>query len=98
MESDEDRSANLAVRSHLASGSRSCGLTGSIVPATGPASSAWCPPELAISSFVYALAAALPATNSVLSAGIARAGWPPCTNLLGCRRSAAVVAAGIWLP
>ena len=37
MGSDEDRSANLATRSHLASCSRICGLTGSIVPATGPA-------------------------------------------------------------
>jgi len=29
--------ANLGTRSHLASCSRTCGLTGSIVPARGPA-------------------------------------------------------------
>jgi hypothetical protein len=40
--SDEDRSANLGTRSHLASCSRICGLTGSIVPATGPAPDVWC--------------------------------------------------------
>ena len=42
MGSDEDRSANLATRSHLTSCSRSCGLTGSIVPARGPAPGVWC--------------------------------------------------------
>jgi hypothetical protein len=42
MGSDEDRSTNLTTRSHLASCSRSCGLTGSIVPATGPAPGDWC--------------------------------------------------------
>jgi hypothetical protein len=41
MESEEDRSANLAVRNHLVSCSRTCGLTKSIVPATGPAPGVW---------------------------------------------------------
>jgi hypothetical protein len=37
MGSDEDRPTNLGTRSHLASCSALSGLTGSIVPATGPA-------------------------------------------------------------
>ena len=71
MGSDEDRSANLAARSHLASCSRSCGLTGSIVPARGPAPGVWClSARTRDFPFFYALAAALPATNSVPSASI----------------------------
>jgi len=50
--------------------SRICGLTGSIVPATGPAPGGGvCPPE-PVTSPLYALAAALPATNALPLASI----------------------------
>ena len=57
-------------RDSLMSCSRICGLTGSVVPATGPAPGVGvCPPEPVISP-PYALAAALPATNALPLASI----------------------------
>ena len=70
MGSEEDRSTNLGTRSHLASCSRICGLTGSIVPATGPAPGVVSVRPNPRSLLSYALAAALPATNALLLASI----------------------------